>query len=284
MLDVLLLTFAILAFAMLFLAVMARREASAEAHILTRLFVRKPAAPPAFSHDMLAALPAPAQRFFRFTIAEGTPLTTVAEVTMQGRFDLGSKDAPNPQPMQARQVLAPPRGFLWTTRIGKKLAITGSDGLCDGRSWSRFRLAGLFPVARAGGNPDHLLSSFGRLVGDALLWTPAAFLPATNTGWDSLTWQSAAPDTATVTVTLGTLSQSADIVVDEEGRLVSVRFARWSNENPEKTYTRQPFGGDITAHETFAGFTLPTALTAGNHYGTEAYHIFFDITVSEVRI
>ena len=284
MLDILLLTLALLALAALFLVAMARRERREEARIITRLLARQPAAPPVFSHDMLAGLPEPAQRFFRFTIAEGTSLITVADVSMEGRFDLGSNEAPNPQPMQARQIMAPPLGFLWTTRMGEKLTVTGSDGLFDGKSWSRFRLLGLFPMARAGGNPDHRLSAFGRLVGDALLFTPAVFLPAAEAGWDSLTWADAGANSASVTVTLGALTQSATVTVDASGRLLSVSFPRWSNENPEKEFRLQPFGGDITSHGSFAGFTLPTALTAGNHYGTEQYHIFFDVQITHVSL
>lgn len=283
MVNVLLLAFALLGLVGVFLSYMARRDRYDDARIVARLLARQPAAPPAFSFDMLEGLPAPVQRFFRAAIAEGTPLTTVRDVTMQGHFDLGSKEAPNPQPMRARQVIAPPLGFLWSVDMGEGLGISGSDGLCDGKSWSRFRLLGLFPVARVGDSPDHLRSAFGRLVGDALLFTPAAFLPAAEAGWDNLTWQSTGPDSASVTVTLGALSQTAGIVLDGAGRLRHVSFQRWSNENPAKTYQLQPFGGDITAHGVFGGFTLPTALAAGNHYGTGAYHVFFDVTACEPR-
>ena len=279
MLTVLLTTFALLVCAALFLVIMARRDRAQDASIIARLLARQPAAPPVFNETMLDSLPDAAQRFFRFSIAAGTPLTTVADVQMQGSFDLGSKDAPNPQPMQARQVIAPPLGLLWSVKMGETLSITGSDGLCDGKSWSRFHLLGLFPLARAGGNADHLLSAFGRLVGDALLFTPAAFLPAAEAGWDSLTWAATGTNSAEVTVTLGALTQSVEIKVDTSGRLLSVSFLRWSDENPEKTFRRQPFGGDITAHGSFAGFTLPTKLTAGNHYGTGQYHIFFDVEI-----
>lgn len=282
MLDILLITLALLALAALFLAIIARRDRAQDARIITRLLARQPASPPVFSHSMLAGLPEPAQRFYRFAIAEGAPLVTVVDVQMQGRFDLGTIDAPSPQSMQARQVIAPPLGFLWTTKMGESLPITGSDGLVDGKSWSRFRLLGLFPVARAGGNPDHRLSAFGRLVGDALLFAPAAFLPAAEAGWDSLTWAEAGENSAEVTVTLGALTQSATLMVDGSGRLLSVSFSRWSNANLEKIFQRQPFGGDITEHGAFAGFTLPTRLTAGNHYGTEAYHIFFDVEITDI--
>ena len=43
---------------------------------------------------MTAGLPEPAQRYFHFTIAQGTPLFTAVEIDMTGEIGLGSKDAP----------------------------------------------------------------------------------------------------------------------------------------------------------------------------------------------
>ncbi|MCO4321102.1 DUF6544 family protein [Aliidiomarina quisquiliarum] len=44
---------------------------------------------------MVNDLPEPAQRFFNFAIAPGTPLYTVAEIDMEGQFSLGSQEKPN---------------------------------------------------------------------------------------------------------------------------------------------------------------------------------------------
>jgi hypothetical protein len=65
-----------------------------------------------FAPEMVAGLPDPARRYFLFAIAPGTPLRTVVELDMVGEIGLGNKEQPNYQPMVAREVLAPPHGFV----------------------------------------------------------------------------------------------------------------------------------------------------------------------------
>src|SRR4051794_5395065 len=79
---------------------------------------------------MVAELPAPAQRYFLRAIASGVPLRMVAELEMTGEIGLGTKVNPAYRPMYAREIIAPPHGFVWLPTIGTGLArITGSDGL-----------------------------------------------------------------------------------------------------------------------------------------------------------
>lgn len=75
-------------------------------------------------------------------------------------------------------------------------SLYGSDGLANGCSWTRFWLSGTLPVARAGGDDNHLRASFGSYLG-------------------------------------------------------------------------------VFQH--FEGFTLPTKVEAGNHFGTEAYFPLFRV-------
>lgn len=77
-----------------------------------RLLARQPVAPEVFDVSMVADLPEPARRFLTFAIAPGTPLWTVAEIEMRGRFSLGTKAEPNYMTMHARQTLAAPHGFI----------------------------------------------------------------------------------------------------------------------------------------------------------------------------
>ena len=120
----------------------------AEQALWRQLAAAQPATPPTFDASMVAELPEPARRYFCFSIKAGTPLATVAEIHMHGEFSLGSKDAPRYAPMTAKQILAPPHGFVWKVHAGTWLPITGSDAAANGSSWSRFWLAGVVPVAR----------------------------------------------------------------------------------------------------------------------------------------
>lgn len=223
---------------------------------------------------MVAELTEPARRFFRFAIADGTPLFTVGIIDMVGRFSLGTKDDPNDVPMEATEVLAAPAGFVWEMSGGSgAMRVSGSDA----SGWTRFRLLGLVPVARAGG-PDLERSAFGRMVAEAVFWTPAALLPGPG-----VTWEAVDDETARVTVRHGDLVQSVDVTVGADGRPTAVVFPRWSDANPEGVFRVQPFGGTLSEFRTFQGFRLPTRVEAGNGFGTEAYHPFFIAEVTEIR-
>ena len=235
-------------------------------------------APDTFDVSTVAGLPDPAQRYFRFAIDPGTPLYTVAEISMKGEFSLGSKADPNYLPMQAEQILAAPHGFIWRVRTGNAVSIAGSDGANDGESWSRFWLMGILPVARAGFNEDHARAAFGRYVAEALFWTPAALLPG-----DNIRWESVDNSTARVTLTYMGLAQAVDISVDADGRPTKVVFQRWSDANPKKTFQLQPFGGYLSEYQEFSGFHLPTRVVAGNFFETDDYFPFFEATVTSIR-
>lgn len=228
-----------------------------------------------FNRRMVADLPEPARRYFEFTIAEGTPLDTVAEISMTGQFALGTKDAPNYIPMIAEQVLAAPEGFLWEMAGGSGLMrVSGSDSA----GWTRFWLSGFIPVARAGGTVDHSLSSFGRIVSEAIFWTPAAVLPS-----EKVVWEAVDENTARVTITHNGNSQSVDVSVDADGRPFEIVLQRWSDVNAEKEFRYQPFGGYLSEFRDFSGFRVPTHIEAGNLFGTEDYFTFFIADVSNIR-
>lgn len=238
----------------------------------------QPAKPRTFEPSMVDGLPEPARRYFLFTIRPGTRLRTVCRISMRGQFGLGTKAAPNYLPMQAEQVLASPDGFIWKLKADKGLfRITGSDAAIGNTSWSRFWLAGIIPVARAGGTPDHARSAFGRHVAEAVFWTPAALLPQ-----EGVVWEAVDDTTVRVTVRSGGMEQTVQVTVDDAGRPVKVGFPRWSDANPDKTFRLQPFGGYLSNFREFDGFTLPTRIEAGNFFEQEDYFPFFLIDVTGI--
>ncbi len=240
-----------------------------------KLLQSQPANPATFDPAMLADLPDPARRFFRYAIAEGAPLFTVAELTMTGTFDLGTKSAPNPLAMTAKQLLAAPQGFVWEMSAARGvIRVSGSDS----GDWTRFWAMGIAPVARAGGTRDDARAAFGRLVSEAIFWTPAAVLPRPG-----VRWQAIDADTARLTITHGDLVQSVDLSVTEDGQPTEVRFDRWSNANPDNTFRLQPFGGTLSAFRDFDGFRVPTHVEAGNFFGTDDYFPFFIADITNVR-
>jgi hypothetical protein len=255
----------------LVLAWLAALDGRADRREWRRLVGQQPADPAPFDPAVLQGLPEPAQRYFRFAIRPGTPLHPVVEIDMRGQFALGIKDKPGYRPMRASQILAAPEGFVWRMRTGGVMRLSGSD---SGR-WTRFRLWGLIPVARAGGDADHARSAYGRCVGEALIWAPASLLPGPG-----ITWEPLGADSARVTLEHRGLRQSVDLQVDAEGRPCVVSFQRWSNANPEQRYRWQPFGAELSDFREVAGYRLPHRASAGNHFGTPDYFPFFVVEVA----
>lgn len=236
-----------------------------------RLLGEQPEHPARFDPDMVSGLPEAARRYFSYVIAPGTPLLPVAEIEMKGMFSL---NPPDYLPMEALQILALPYGSVWKMRLRGGMPVSGSDS----GEWTRFRLLGLIPVARAGGDTDHARSAFGRHVIEAAFWTPAALLPRPGIKWAGLT-----ANVARVTVTQGPLSQSVDLTVDDDGRPLSVSMMRWSNANPQKQYRLQPFGGTLSDFRDVMGYRLPFSVEGGNMFGTSAYFPFYKAQVTGIR-
>ncbi|WP_345969520.1 DUF6544 family protein [Sulfurimonas sp. HSL1-6] len=236
-----------------------------------RLLSKQPVHPVRFDPATVAELPEAARRYFAYTIAPGTPQLSVAEIDMKGLFSL---KPPEYLPMEARQILALPYGFVWKMRLIGGLPVSGSDT----GSWTRFRILGLFPVARAGGDTDHTRSAFGRCVIEAVFWSPAALLPGRGVAWEAVS-----ESVARVTVTHGALSQTVDITLGDDGRPVEVSMLRWSNANPQKQYRLQPFGGTLSDFRDVSGYRLPFRVEGGNLFGTEGYFPFYKAEVTAIH-
>jgi len=254
-------------------------DARALLNVWQSLVSRSNQQPAIFEPALVVDLPEPARRFFDAVIEPGTPIRTVAEVTMQGEFSLGTKENHSYLPMRACQLLAPPYGFYWRVTAGEGfMQFMGSDGSVELDSWTRFWLTGLVPVARLGNSADHARSSFGRYMADSLFWVPGALLPSKSVVWSPLS-----SDSARVTIDYKGIRQAYDLTVGEDGRPIKIRFERWSDANATKTYQLQAFGGCLSDFKKFDGYWLPSTIVAGNHFETDEYFPFFKATVETVR-
>ncbi len=232
-----------------------------------------------FDPSMVSDLPDPARRFFSFVFQPGARLSTVIELTMTGELSLGTKEDPKYQPMRAEQVLAAPHGLIWRIESGSGLMrFGGSDGMLKDRSWTRFWLLRMVPIVRAGGDSDHLRSSFGRVIAEAAFWTPAFLLPREGVAWSEVD-----KDTARVTVTHGALVQTIEIRVHADGRPEWVAMQRWSNANPDKVYRLQPFGGEVSDFRDVEGVRIPFRVDGGNFFGTDDYFPFYRARLGDAR-
>jgi len=228
-----------------------------------------------FDLSIIETLPEPAQRYFRYTIAPGTPLVSVVEIDMNGQLGLGTKYEPAYRPMIADQILAPPTGLLWRVRTGP---ISGSDAAMPDTSWTRFWLLHLIPVVRVWENSDHHRSAFGRVVAEGAFWVPSSLLPSSTVSWKPID-----ENTARSTVTYGNYSQSIDLTIEADGRPSQVITQRWSNENAEKVFREQPFGGYLSDFREIGGYRLPMRVEGGNLIGTDDYFPFYKAEIRTIR-
>lgn len=195
---------------------------------------------------------------------------------MEGNFLLGDVKQFQTFSMRARQVLVPPSEFVWIPDMKSGLMqISGSDGLANGIGWTRFWINGLMPVVNQQTSPDVLRSASTRAAMEAV-WAPATLLPGNGVAWEQI-----GPDTARLSFETGV--EPVDIKLDETGRVLEIVTMRWSDVNSAKTFQLQPFGGTVGAEATFDGFTIPSELKVGNHYGTNDYLPFFQATVTSVE-
>ena len=211
--------------------------------------------PELFDSSMVTDLPEPARRWLTHAIAPGTPLWQSVELSMRGQLRIGAW-----RPFTARQVLAPPRGFVWaaTARLFG-IPVIGFDRLSSGSGQMRWRLGGLVPVMSASGL-DVTRSAAGRLAGEMVL-VPTTFPAATWTpGSDE--------DRVVVTWDIDGRDESAELHIGPDGRLLGVLLQRWGNPDGA-LFGRYPFGVAIEAEQTFTGVTIGSKLRAGWWWGTD---------------
>lgn len=192
---------------------------------------------------------------------------------MSGTFLLGVKASYKTFAMTARQILAPPAEFVWISSMRSGiLQIAGSDALVQGQSWTRFWISGLIPVVNQKSSHDLNRSASTRPAMEAI-WAPASLLPGAG-----VTWEQTGPDTARPIFPTGI--EPVDLTLGPSGNVLEFTALRWSDANPDKTFRLQPFGGTAQAEAAFDGFTIPTELRVGNHFGTSDYLPFFQAHVT----
>lgn len=231
--------------------------------------------PAVFEPTMIAALPEIAQRYFTHAIATGTLLRTKVEIDMSGVFLLDNNGTIMTYEMKARQLLAAPYQFVWlpTFRAGA-MRISGADDYVDDVGSTKFWLLNLIPLVQSADTPDINRSASARPLLETI-WAPAALLPQYGA-----TWTPTGPNSAEVAFQDDPYDTRLQLVMDETGRLTEVYAMRWSNQNPAGIFQLQPFGGTVTAETTFDGFTIPSAVNVGTHYGTPAFFPFFQATIT----
>lgn len=239
--------------ALLSLALWRWSDGAAERQAMADLLDQRPATVPVYDPALVADQPPQVQRYFNAMLAPGAPLHRTAHLQMTGHLHLGER----PIAFNGEQVLSLDHGFIWTMTSQGGMPLGGSDT----DRWTRFWLAGLIPVARAGGTPDHRRSAFGRRVIEAVVWSPAALLPGPGIVWAE------ADGTLTVTVTRDGLSQEVTVTLGPDGRPTRVDIQRWSDQTADGSFGLVPFGGRVDGYIQAEGQALASPVAV--FYGTQ---------------
>ena len=234
----------------------------------------QPAAQGVFGEEELEGLPEPVRRYFRAAIAPGTPLALAARLGMRGSIKLGGRWLP----FQARQVLAPHRGFVWAARVAGRL-FAGSDQYVDRCGWMQWRILGMIPFVGADG-PDISRSAAARAAAEAI-WIPTALLPRFGTTWTAVDETHLAARQR-----VDNLELTIQYTLDDRGQIRSAQFDRWGDPNGTGAWGLYPFGLDTTTSATFGGLTIPQQGRVGWFHGTERWPTgeFFRFTIIDLQL
>lgn len=225
-----------------------------------------------FEPRMVDGMPDAARRWLLHAIAPGTVLAQVVELRMHGTLRL--KRGAKPLPMRAEQVLAPPEGFVWRACVGRGLMqIRGYDRY-DGAGEMRWWLLGIVPVVSQA-SEDVTRSAAGRLGGEAVL-IPAALLPQRGAQWEGIDERM-----ARVRVDIGGEVVVSTVRVSAAGALERGVIGRWNGDPANGAVGYLPFVVDFAAERTFAGYTIPTELSAGWSVDGETADPFFRATIDD---
>ncbi|WP_414624717.1 DUF6920 family protein [Calothrix sp. CCY 0018] len=228
-----------------------------------------------FTTEMVAELPQPVQRYFLHAIEPGTSLANSVKLKMNGSFRL-SPDKPW-LPMQAEQIIRVFKGFVWKAKIGSGLMkFIGGDYCFNNFARMRFSIWGIIRVVNAH-NQDITRSGIGRFAGESF-WLPSALLPQNGVNWrvidDNNIEASMKIDGEPITLTF---------TIDSNGKLLKMFVLRWGDQTEDGSHTYIPFGGEVLEEKTFAGFTIPSRISAGWWFGTDKYSNFFRANIEQAE-
>jgi len=200
--------------------------------------------------DDLTALPAPVQRYLRYTGVIGKPRIKTVCLQYTGEFRMAA-DKPW-MPMKASQVYTTnPPGFQWTAsfKMGGIPLMYGRDTYKNGQGHMFGKLIGLFTIFDVQGE-EMIQGSMLRYLQE-MIWFPSAFLN------DYIRWLPVDDHCADVTFTDSNHSVTARLFFDDAGRLLTFIAQRYREDKGR--YTLDTWSTPMTEYGRLAGLNLPVA-------------------------
>ena len=209
-----------------------------------------------FSEETVASMPEPARRYFMHAIEPGTPIAARAQLSMHGSIRAASW-----LPFRANEILVPTRGFVWRALVAWLLRVDDYD------RGTKLSLLGLIPLMHARGD-DIVRSAAGRAAAEAI-WVPSVLLGA----------QWGGDDEGRAVARLG--DHELKLRLDASGAVREMSLQRWGNPD-RKRWRFVTFGAVVEEERSFGGYTIPSKMRAGWHFGTQRFARegeFFRVTI-----
>jgi hypothetical protein len=195
--------------------------------------------------ETVAALPAPVQRYLKWSGAIGKPIPALVRLEQRGRI----RSAPDAawMDLEAEEFYSTdPPAFVWRAWFPRRAAATvfGRDAYIGGEASIRMKMLGVAPVADLAGEELRAAGLMRYL--NEMMWFPAA-LAGGNIRWMAI------DDSAVATITDRGISVTGTFFFDEQGRPVNFKALRYNTDTRRLETWETP----ITEYGVFDGLNLP---------------------------
>jgi hypothetical protein len=204
-----------------------------------------------YDRSMVAGLPTPVVRYFRFALRQGQPMIERARIDWIGEFSIRPRRW---SPFVATQHyrMYPP-GFVWDARVrlAPALPILVRDAYLDHEGSLRAAIGGVVSVANAHGTPGMAAGELLRYLGEAV-WFPTALLPCNGVTWSEIDHLS-----ATATLTDGETMVSMVVHFASTGEITGLTALR--PRDMRGTTVLTPWVAHLSGYSAQSGMQVPCA-------------------------
>ena len=206
----------------------------------------------------LFLLPGAARKYLRHAVAPGARFASAVRLQMHGQIKLKGW-----LPFSAEEVIRWDRGMIWRAVVRMHgVQIRGDDSFIDGEGAMRWKLFGFLPLVNASGT-DVTRSAAGR-VNIESVWLPSVLCT------EHVSWTSTRDFQCHASFTAHNEPAEVDYGIDRDGRLTTVNMPRWGNPGGA-AFDYANCGAFVETEGQFGGYTIPTRMRVGWHFGTERF-------------
>ena len=205
-----------------------------------------------YTSSMLAGLPEPVARYFRYALTDGQPFVAAGAITQGGvlRTAISSPDWTN---FTATQFVAPAApGFVWNARVAVRpgFHVSVVDSYHSGVGAGRVSLFGALTVVQAENIAELNSGALHRYLAEAV-WYPTALLPQAGVQWTALN-----DNAAIASLTDNGVTVSLEFRFSDTGEVTGIytdgRFGQFDG-----GYRQTPWQGEFRNYQLVDGMRVP---------------------------